>query len=342
MLNLNHAQYNAHVAIHMQLILILQLLYSAHPNMMRWKSMRNWLEHLHEAPTPPLFVQGSFADLDLTLIPHGLAGLRVVRSWIRESFYRLNPFTSPQFLTTLMRITSLGFTFDRDGALAYITQAKCLTQNKSVELLRKTDNRYLVMDMLNSYRGGTPNSISSGILFLQYVLNNRLRVNLSVLCDCIEDILSSFIINHRMDPTLDELPLHGVVLPSNWLISPYKFSVKKDVEPQLIGSLLDAIGNLIKKLRVVGATDFMWLAHVTNVTPLLRNIFIFRLCRALCLVAHNTRYPMVKRKVNSIVLHLHRTKRPQYPAYYGKLVDDVVEYMALLCDRRMPRLDGYL
>ncbi|KAG1864912.1 hypothetical protein F4604DRAFT_1683323 [Suillus subluteus] len=342
MSNLNHARYNAHVAIHMQLILILQLLYSAHPNMMRWKSMRNWLEHLHEALTPPLFVQGSFADLDLTLIPHGLAGLRVVRSWIRESFYRLNPFTSPQFLTTLMRITSLGFTFDRDGALAYITQAKCLTQNKSVELLRKTDNRYLVMDMLNSYRGGTPNSISSGILFLQYVLNNRLRVNLSVLCDCIEDILSSFVINHRMDPTLDELPLHGVVLPSNWLISPYKFSVKKDVEPQLIGSLLDAIGNLIKKLRVVGATDFVWLAHVTNVTPLLRNIFIFRLCRALCLVAHNTRYPMVKRKVNSIVLHLHRTKRPQYPAYYGKLVDDVVEYMALLCDRRMPRLDGYL
>ncbi|KAG1889227.1 hypothetical protein F4604DRAFT_1950186 [Suillus subluteus] len=340
MSDLNRAQYNAHVAIHMQLILILQLLYSAHPSMMRWKSMRNWLEHLYEALTPPLFIQGSFADLDLTLIPHGLAGLRVVRNWIREAFYRMNPSTSPQFLTTLMRIASLSFTFDRNDAPAYIAKAQCLTRNRSVELLRKPDNRYLVMDILNSYRGATPSSISSGILFLQYVLNNRLRVNLSVLCDCIEDILSSFVINHRMDPTLDELPLHGVVLPSNWLISPYKFSVKKDVEPQSIGSLLDTIGNLIKKLRVVGATDFMWLAHVTNATPLLRNIFIFRL--TLCLVAHNTRYPMVKRKVNSIMLHLHKTKRPQHPAYYRKLVDDVVEYMALLTDRRMPRLDGYL
>jgi hypothetical protein len=57
-----------------------------------------------------------------------------------------------------------------------------------------------------------------------------------------------------MDPTLDELPLHGVVLSSNWLISPHKFSVKKDVEPESISSLLDAIGNLINTLLIDGAT----------------------------------------------------------------------------------------
>jgi hypothetical protein len=51
---------------------------------------------------------------------------------------------------------------------------------------------------------------------------------------------------------------------------------------------------------------------------------------------------MVKRKVNSIVLHLHKTKTPQHPEYYRKLVDDVVEDMALLPDRGIPRLDGYL
>ncbi|KAG1841503.1 hypothetical protein F4604DRAFT_1961164 [Suillus subluteus] len=342
MSNLDHAQYHAHVTIHMQLILILHLLYSADPSTIQWESMRDWLEHLYEALTPPLFIQGSFADLDLTLIPHGLAGLGVMKNWIRESFYRLNPSTSPQFLTTLMRITSLGFTFDRNDAPAYIAQAKCLTKNRSIKLLRKPDNHYLVIDILNSYRGATPSSISSGILFLQYVLDNRLRVNLSVLCDFIEDILSSFVINHRMDPTFDELPLHGVVLPSNWLISPFKFSVKKDVEPQSIGSLFDAIWNLIKRLRMDGATDFLWLAHVTNVTSLLRNIFIFRLCRTLCLVAHNTRYPMVRRKVNLIVFLLHKTKGPQHPEYYRKLVDDVVEHMALFPGRGMPRLDGYL
>jgi tetratricopeptide (TPR) repeat protein len=342
MSNLDRVQYNAHVAIHVQLILILQLLYSAHPSMMRWTSMRNWLERLHEALTPPLFIQGSFVDLDLTLIPHGLAGLRVVKNWIRESFYRLDTSKNPQFLTTLMRITGLSFAFDRNNAPSYIAKAPFLTRNISTELLRKLDNRYLVRDMLNSYRGATSSSISSGIMFVLYVLDNRLYVDLSVLCDCIEDILSSFVVNHRMDPTLDELPLHGVVLSSNWLISPHKFSVKKDVEPESISSLLDAIGNLINTLLIDGATGFLQLAHVTSITPLLRNIFIFRLCRTLCLVAHNTRYPMVKRKVNSIVLHLHKTKTPQHPEYYRKLVDDVVEDMALLPDRGIPRLDGYL
>ncbi|KAG2360020.1 hypothetical protein BDR07DRAFT_1487588 [Suillus spraguei] len=338
--SLGHVHYNAHVAIHMQLILILQLMYSAHPSMKQWESVRDRLEHLHEVLAPPSFIQGSLADLDLTLIPHGLAGLRVVKNWICESFYLLNPSNSPQFLTTLMRIASLSFTFDRNDAPAYITQAKCLTQYRYIKLLRKPDNRYLVMDMINSYQGAAPSSISSGILFLLHVLHYRLRVNLSVLCDCIEDILSSFVINHRMDRASNELPLHGVVLPSNWLIFPNKFSVKKYVEPGSISSLLDAVGNLIQRLRMDGATDSLWLTHVGNITPLLRNIFIFRL--TLCLVAHNTRYPMVKRKVNSIVLDLHKTYEPQRPAYYRKLVDNVVEYMALLPNAGMPRLNGYL
>ncbi|KAG2109745.1 uncharacterized protein F5147DRAFT_150627 [Suillus discolor] len=340
--NMDRVQYNAHVAIHIQLILILQLLYSAHPSTKQWESMRDWLEHLYEALAPPLFIQGSFADLDLTLIPHGLVGLRVVKNWIRESFYRLNPSKSPQFLTTLMRITSLSFAFDRNDAPTYIAQAKLVPKNTFTELLRQPDNRYLVVDMFNSYQGASPSSISSGILFLLHVLDNGLRINLSVLCDCIEDILSSFVINHRMDPILDELPLHGAVLPSHWLIFPHKFSVKKDVEPESISSLLGAIGNLIQRLRVGSAMGSLWLAHITNITPLLRNIFIFRLCRTLCLVAHNTRYPMVKRKVNAIVLHLHASNEPQRPAYYQKLVNDVVEHMALLPGRGMPRLDGYL
>jgi hypothetical protein len=51
---------------------------------------------------------------------------------------------------------------------------------------------------------------------------------------------------------------------------------------------------------------------------------------------------MVNHKVNSIVLHLHKTKIPQNPAYYRKLVDNVVQYMALLPGRGVSRLDGYL
>jgi len=126
-------------------------------------SMKRWIDHLYDALNPPLFIQGSLADLDLTLIPHASVGLRVVKNWIRESFYKLDPFKSPsQFLTPLMRITSLSFTLDRNDAPAYIAQAKC----KHTRLLRKTDNRYMVDHMLSSYQGVTQSSISSGILYL--------------------------------------------------------------------------------------------------------------------------------------------------------------------------------
>ncbi|KAG2055771.1 hypothetical protein BDR06DRAFT_970569 [Suillus hirtellus] len=94
-----------------------------HPSTKQWESMRDWLEHPYKVLAPPLFIQGSFADLDLTLIPHGLVGLRVAKNWICESFYRLNPSKSPQFLTTLMRITSLSFTFNQNDAPTYIVQA---------------------------------------------------------------------------------------------------------------------------------------------------------------------------------------------------------------------------
>jgi hypothetical protein len=49
MSNLDRAQYNAHIAILMQLILILQFLYSALPNMMRWKRCVQcglWLKYI--------------------------------------------------------------------------------------------------------------------------------------------------------------------------------------------------------------------------------------------------------------------------------------------------------
>jgi hypothetical protein len=128
--------------------------------------MRDWLNYLCEALNPPFFIQGSLADLDMSLMPFGLDGMKVVKTWIRESFYSLDPFYKrPQFLTALMRITHLSVAFDRNDAPAYISRAKCIV-SRPTELLRKGDNRYLVEDLLNSYFGTGRSSISSGILYI--------------------------------------------------------------------------------------------------------------------------------------------------------------------------------
>ncbi|KAG1807541.1 hypothetical protein EV424DRAFT_1427404 [Suillus variegatus] len=148
-----------------------------------------------------------------------------------------------------MRTTGLSFAFDRDDAPVYISRAKC-TISGPLELFRKGDNRYIVHDLLNSYQGATRSSISSGILYILHVLDNRLHVNLSVLCDCIEDICSAFVIKFRMDPDLNKFPLHNVVLPCNWLLFPHKFTAEKDTKLFLMGKLLDEIARLVEALRV--------------------------------------------------------------------------------------------
>ncbi|KAG2132369.1 hypothetical protein DEU56DRAFT_859536 [Suillus clintonianus] len=339
---LDRLYYNNRVAIHIWQILILQFMYSAHPYMERRDSMRDWLTHLYEALNPPFFIQGSPADLDMSLMPFRLDGMKVVKLWIRESFYSLDPFwTNSQFLTAVMRITSLSFAFDRNDASSYISRAKCMV-SRPAELIRRGDNRYMLKDLLNSYQGAICSSVSSGILFLLHVLDNRLYTNLSVLCDCIEDVCSAFIIKYRMDPGFNDFPLHGVVLPCNWLLSPHKFTAEKETRMVLMDYLLNEIARLVEALRVEAGMEFLWMNH-TKLTPILRNIFISRICRVLCLLAHNTRNRFLKDKVDKIMLSLHKNSPPSNwrTANYRKIVDDVVKYMTPL-PGRPPTLDGYV
>ncbi|KAG2070627.1 hypothetical protein BDR04DRAFT_1099616 [Suillus decipiens] len=336
---LDRLYYNSRVAIHIWQILILQFMYSAHPYMDRRDSMRDWLSHLYEALNPPFFIQGSLADLDMSLMPFRLDGMKVVKLWIRESFYSLDPFwINSQFLTAVMRITSLSFAFDRNDASSYISRAKC-TGSGPLELLRKGDRRYMVHDLLNSYRGATHTSISSGILYLLHILDNRLYANLSVLCDCIEDICSAFVIKYRMDPNFNRFPLHDVVLPCSWLLFPHKFTAEKETKLYLMGKLLDEIARLVEALRLEAGMEFLWLNH-TKFTPILRNVFISRICRVLCLIAHNIKNTFMREKVDKIILALYKSN-PLRTANYRKLVDDVVKYRTPL-PGRLPPSDGYL
>lgn len=113
-----------------------------------------------------------------------------------------------------------------------------------------------------------------------------------MLCDCVEDICSAFVIKYRLDPKFNDFPLHDVVLPCNWLIYPHKFTTEKEVSVPLMGKLLDEVAKLVEALRVdagIGESlhfskakrcyneaEFLWL-NQTKFTPILRNIFISRM-----------------------------------------------------------------
>ncbi|KAG1806260.1 hypothetical protein EV424DRAFT_1577720 [Suillus variegatus] len=335
---LDRQYHDNRVAIHIWQILILQFMYSAHPHIERRKSMQNWLKHLYEVNNPPFFIQGSPADLDMNLMPLHRDGMKVGKLWIRESFYLLDPLhTQAEFLTVLMGMTSLSFAFDKDDAPVYISRAR-RTISGPFELVRKWDTRYMGHDLLNSYQGAAHSSISSGILYILHVLDNRLYVNLSVLCDCIEDICSAFVINYRMGPDFNEFPLHNVVLPCNWLLFPHKFTAEKITNLLLMNKLLDEIARLVEALRVEASMGRFSLAESYEIYAHSPQFFHFPDLQGS--LPHNR---TLRNKVDNIILSLHRNDPPSngHPVNYRKLVNDVVRYMAPLPGRAPPS-DGYL
>jgi hypothetical protein len=68
---------------------------------------------------------------------------------------------------------------------------------------------------------------------------------------------------YRLDPTFNDFPLHNVVLPCNWLISPHKFTTEKDMKVSFVGMLLDAIGKVVEALRMeVDMGEFLHLSKI--------------------------------------------------------------------------------
>lgn len=128
-----------------------------------------WLVHLYEAFNPEFHIQGSIADLDLSLIPGVDEGRGVMRHWVWEALHILNASHDPQgFLTTVLKLTSLLFVFDKSSALKCINQAPFVTQHVKPPEFVYADDCYVVEDILNLFDGAMQTSISAGLKFLRY------------------------------------------------------------------------------------------------------------------------------------------------------------------------------
>ncbi|KAI5986328.1 hypothetical protein EDD15DRAFT_2373322 [Pisolithus albus] len=282
--SLDSAQYNARIGLHLQQMRILQVVYSAFPEMREWKTIKggiaDWITRLYEAFFPPFRAQGSPANLNWSSIEGAHDGIRVTRNCVRGAIYSLDPRNSADFLTDILRLIKLGSIFGVEDALQY---ASCVQHYRPKTLLRHGD-RYIVKDMIDSVQSFTELSISAGALGLHHIICNDLQVDLSVLCDYIEELLSAYVITLRFRNNPGVESLHDVVLPRSWLISSYKVDARKDV--WLLDALLDDIEYFLEGLQSDNAEESLRSIH-TNVTPVHRSVFIARICRMLCLVSYN-------------------------------------------------------
>ena len=184
--DLDSKRYNLRIGIHLQQICILQLMYSVCQDPRKWNwyvavdscfvgshlrlsSMENWLTRLYEAFKPHSHVQGSIADLDLSMIPGAYEGIGVMKHWVRTTLYTLRAsYDLSAFLTTVLKLTSLIFAFDESSALKYVKQAHFNAPHARVQEFVYPDGRYALEDLVNLFDGTQRTCISAGLTFLRY------------------------------------------------------------------------------------------------------------------------------------------------------------------------------
>ena len=183
--DLDSKQYNLRIGIHLQQICILQLMYSGSPhlreqswyvaidscfvgNYLRLSSVLDWLTHLYEAFKPQSHVQGSIANLDLSMIPGAHESIGVMKHWVRDALYTLRASDDPSvFLTNVLKLTSLIFAFDESSALNCIKQAHFNAPRARVREFVYPDGRYVLEDIVNLFDGTQYTCISAGLIFLR-------------------------------------------------------------------------------------------------------------------------------------------------------------------------------
>lgn len=140
--------------------------------------LRFWLRILHETLEPPYYKMGSLHNLRTAMIPEFDAAIPIVRNWTIDWLHTSHPYgdTPPSpFVTSLIRIVSLGATFDREALLNHMPRAEVFFY-RHLALMRGREEAatYVIHDMYRFMTNNHSASLPSGILFLQYVDSHRL------------------------------------------------------------------------------------------------------------------------------------------------------------------------
>ncbi|KAJ7479971.1 hypothetical protein B0H11DRAFT_1725402, partial [Mycena galericulata] len=302
----NAQEYNLRVRIHLQQILIYQSLY--HTNIDQFEfEQRSWISRLYAALNPPSYQLGSAHCLDFSLIPEAEAALQVVKEWIRSLIYALHFTPEIHFLTHMVQLAHLAFQFDAPHAMTYLTRGPfMLDERKPLMYRRPPEGRYVVAEFLSVLEDQEQFGISAGVMFLRHIITHKHAAYIDVICDVAEYLCAGLVVADRLDRVGS---LHDITLPLSWL-------VKRASAPGGLGRARDTVAfwrlaeSLVELLDPVysgAGADHLLFDHKNLGDKTLgfriRQIFLARICRCLCLLAYNFRSNGLRDYVfNSITL----------------------------------------
>ncbi|KAG2023676.1 hypothetical protein CC2G_001306 [Coprinopsis cinerea AmutBmut pab1-1] len=303
--------------IHLQQILILQVLY--------WipyrlggstRGRRFWINRFYHSCNPPSHIMGSWSSVDFRAIPEAEDGLRALKNWSRTLLYgRPDPNRQNVELTFVYQAADLCFRLDRRFAGRYVHRSPLVNRFLRYQTIfkrRSSEGRWIftISELLSSLDASRPNFITAGILAAKHIVDKKAFIDLNVLCNFLE-FLSGAIVVARSN-----FEWHNVTLPRS-LCGTLLQRMRRALPPcdiRKVGILefLDCAYVLLRTL-VEGGEHAVYLLHGTSnaQSVAVRSQFIPRVCRAMGLVAYNldnlTIYRMVLERLEPL-------KKIEFPA----------------------------
>ncbi|OBZ79120.1 TPR and ankyrin repeat-containing protein 1 [Grifola frondosa] len=320
--------YNNRVRVHLQQILIYQTLHAVENGAERDRQKRDWLRQLYDALFPPHYKMGSLHLLATAMIPEFQKGLQVVRTWVPELFYALDPYAAQhQFLSSLTRAAALSYTFDSYAAHHYIRRANCYSMYRPPHLLRSPD-AYVVHDILAFMEDNHQNSLSRGILFMKHVLDNQIPIDIAVLCDFLDHLCGSLVISVRFQR---DSTLHDVTLPRSWLVREVRAINKAKLRDTGLSFVyVKSMTALLEQIYTGLSADYLLFERraLSNLGFQIKNVFFARICRNLCLLGYNIRTWSLKNEIFRIITSVRKPNRQFNPLIESYVTARSWEYLA--------------
>ncbi|KAH8101588.1 hypothetical protein BXZ70DRAFT_933981 [Cristinia sonorae] len=309
----------------LQQILIYQTISASEGLRQQLKQQKFWLSILYHALFPPSSAFGSASLFDPTTIPEAERAIPVLKIWLRNLFYNLNPTPNDSsalnttFLDNIVELIRLAIVFDHEAARQYFGRARCVTSSPA-SLIRNTasgEGRYVINDLLDLLQSPAAFKVSCGVLLFKHICEESHNINISVLCSLLEHICASFIIVHNLR---ERSSLHDIFLPLSWL---YGQTFVRDVgsrDPMsTMFLLMKSVAALLDKVYV-GADHLSYHGTLDRVKYQVRHIFVARICRVLCILGYNVNHSKLRSSIVDTITSLKKPERPAISRLYSGFI----------------------
>ncbi|KAK0506460.1 hypothetical protein EDD18DRAFT_1455776 [Armillaria luteobubalina] len=317
--------YNMRIRLHLQQILILQVLRENVHIDMEFRGTKFWIHRLCNALHPPHHMFGSSSHLALSTVPEATKGLNIVKDWMRTFVYRQEFLPDIAFLTDVIRTTTLAFMFDRSEADDYLKHAAYFSMRTPPMYIRRGGSSILP-ELLAAMSGTYTWSLTAGFVFVEQVLHvimRQLPIDVGVLCDLVDFLCSSVIFcGRRPGMAL----LHDITVPRSWLLRFIEYDLSylnPSMQTNAYHLLLMCMGDLLEQLNGGKGSEYLLYGtsgNLSNVPAVVRHVFIARILKAICLLGYNIHNDLIKNKIRNLLLSL-RYEGCMLPSLYSRYVD---------------------